>query len=104
MLVRSNDPLLDPAQPEPMVAWLKDRFMHFVSSSYIKLIAAHSLVEEPNDLPSNMLPSRLFVVHNSGGCRENNVSELTRRQKLDDPLLHFGETDIVARRDDTGLI
>jgi hypothetical protein len=62
------------------------------------------LVEEPNDLSSNMFPSRLFMIHDSGGSCHNNVTELTRWQKLDDPLLQFCEADVVAGRDDTSLI
>ena len=37
-----------------------------------------NLVEESNDLAGDMLPPRLFVVHNAGGGGENDVAELTR--------------------------
>jgi len=62
------------------------------------------LVKEPNDLSGNVLASCLLVVHNtSRGC-EDNVTELTRWQQLDDPLLEIGKTDVVAGRDDTSLV
>ena len=51
-----------------------------------------------------MLPSGLLVVHNTGRGGQNDVAELTRRQQLDNPLLEIGETDVVAGRDDTGLV
>jgi hypothetical protein len=62
------------------------------------------LVEETNDLSCNVLASCLLVVHDTGRCCENNVSELTRWKELDDPLLEVTETDVVAGRDDTGLV
>jgi len=51
-----------------------------------------------------VLASRLLVVHDtSRGC-EHDVSELTRWQELDNPLLEIGEADVVSWRDDTGLV
>ena len=62
------------------------------------------LVEETNDLSGNVLASGLLVVHDtSRGC-EDNVSELTRWQELDNPLLEIGEADVVSWGDDTGLV
>jgi hypothetical protein len=62
------------------------------------------LVEEPNNLSGNVLASCLLVVHDtSRGC-EDNVTELTRWQQLDDPLLKIGKTDVVAGRDNTSLV
>jgi hypothetical protein len=51
-----------------------------------------------------VLASGLLVVHNTGGGGKNNITELTRWQKLDDPLLEICETDVVSWRDDTGLV
>ena len=51
-----------------------------------------------------MLPPGLLVVHNSSGGGEDDVAELTRWQQLDDPLLEVTELDVVAGRDDTGLV
>lgn len=62
------------------------------------------LVEEPNDLSSNVLATGLLVVHDTSRGGEHHVSELTGRQELDDPLLEIGETDVVAGGDDTGLV
>ena len=44
------------------------------------------------------------MVHDTGTGGEDNVSELTRRQQLDDPLLKILEGNVVAGRDDTGLV
>lgn len=38
-----------------------------------------SLVEEPNDLPRDMLPSCLLMVHNASTCRQDDVAELSTR-------------------------
>ncbi len=62
------------------------------------------LVEEPNDLASNVLPASLLVVHNTGRSGQDDVAELTRRQQLDNPLLEVGKTDVVPGRDNTSLV
>lgn len=62
------------------------------------------LVEETNDLSGNVLASSLLVVHDTSGGGENDVSELTRWQKLDNPLLELTEADVVSWGDDTGLV
>ena len=62
------------------------------------------LVEEPDDLAGDVLPTGLLVVHDTGRGGQNNVTELTGRKKLDDPLLEIGELDVVAGADDTGLV
>ncbi len=62
------------------------------------------LVKEADDLASDVLPPRLLVVHDAGGSGEDDVAELTRWQKVDDPLLHVAELDVEARADDTGLV
>lgn len=62
------------------------------------------LVEEANDLSGNVLASGLLVVHDTSRGGEHDVSELTRRQQLDNPLLELVQADIVAGRDDTGLV
>tara|TARA_R110002003_G_scaffold130_3_gene12168 strand:+ start:10779 stop:11450 length:672 start_codon:yes stop_codon:yes gene_type:complete len=63
-----------------------------------------TLVEETENLASDVLPPSLFVVHDTGRGGEDNVAELTRRQQLDDPLLHVAELDVVAGRDDASLV
>jgi hypothetical protein len=62
------------------------------------------LVKETNDLSRNVLASGLLVVHDTSRGGEHDVSELTRWQQLDNPLLEVGETDVVAGRDDTSLV
>ena len=62
------------------------------------------LIEETNDLACDVFPPRLLVVHDtSRGC-EDDVTELTRGQELYDPLLQVAELDVVAGRDDAGLV
>ena len=51
-----------------------------------------------------MLPPRLLVVHDAGRGCEDDVTELTRGEELDDPLLEIGNADIVAGGDDAGFV
>ena len=44
------------------------------------------------------------MVHDSGRGGQDNVAELTGGKELDNPLLEVAETDVVAGRDDTGLV
>jgi hypothetical protein len=67
------------------------------------LICAH-LVEETNDLSGNVLASCLLVVHNTSRGSENDVTELTRWQELDHPLLELVQTNVIAGRDNTSLV
>jgi hypothetical protein len=62
------------------------------------------LVKESKNLAGNVLPAGLLVVHDSSRGGEDDVSELTGRKELDNPLLHVAELDVVAGRDDTGLV
>lgn len=63
-----------------------------------------NLVEETEDLAGNVLPPGLLVVHDASRGGEDNVTELTGRKELDDPLLEVTELDVVAGGDDTGLV
>ena len=51
-----------------------------------------------------MLSPGLLVVHDTSRGGQHDVAELTRWQQVDDPLLHILELDVVAGRDDTGLV
>ena len=51
-----------------------------------------------------MLPPGLLVVHDAGRGGEDDVTELTRGQQIDDPLLHVLELDVVAWGDDAALV
>ena len=62
------------------------------------------LVEEADDLSCNVLASCLLVVHDTGRGCEDDVSELTGWQKLDDPLLEICQTDVVPWGDHTSLV
>ena len=79
-------------------------YPHFCSSIFFCCLTDPRLVEEADDLASNVLPPGLLVVHDTGRGGQDDVAELTRGQQLDDPLLEIGETDVVAGGDDTGLV
>jgi hypothetical protein len=51
-----------------------------------------------------VLAPGLLVVHDTSGGGEDDVSELTGRKELDDPLLELTELDVVAGADDTSLV
>jgi len=51
-----------------------------------------------------VLSPGLLMVHDTSRCGQNDVTELTRGQQLDDPLLKVANADVVAWRDDTGLV
>jgi len=61
-------------------------------------------VEKAYYLASHMLPPRLLVVHNTRRSCEDDVSELTRGEKLHDPLLEIGDADVVAWRYDACFV
>lgn len=63
-----------------------------------------NLVEETEDLASNVLSAGLLVVHDTGRGGEDDVAELTGRKESDDPLLEVTELDVEAGRDDTSLV
>ena len=63
-----------------------------------------NLVEETDDLSCNVLASGLLVVHDTSRGGEDDESELTGWEKLDDPLLKIGEADIESWGDDTSLV
>jgi hypothetical protein len=62
------------------------------------------LVEESNNLSGHVLPTGLLVVHNASRRGENDVTELTGRKQLDDPLLELGKADVVPWGDNTALV
>ena len=51
-----------------------------------------------------MFPPSLFVIHDTSGGSEDDVSELTRWQELNNPFLEVTELNVVAGADDTGLV
>lgn len=62
------------------------------------------LVEETDDLSGNVLAAGLLVVHDASRGGQDDVTELTGGQELDNPLLEVTETNVVAGGDDTGLV
>lgn len=71
---------------------------------HAKLLGVQRLVEEAEDLASNMLSPGLLVVHDTSGGGKDDVTELTGWEELDNPLLEVTELDVVAWADDTGLV
>lgn len=51
-----------------------------------------------------MLSFSFFVIHNSVGCGENNVSKLSGRQDVIDKLLKVLKLKIVSWGDDSALV
>ena len=62
------------------------------------------LVEETEELASNVLATSLLVVHDTSGGGQNEVTELTRGEELGGPGLEVTELNRVAGVDDTTLV
>lgn len=62
------------------------------------------LVEESNDLARDVLSPGLLVVHDTSRGGKDDISKLTGRKELDDPLLHLSKADVVPWRDTSGLV
>lgn len=62
------------------------------------------LVEEAEELASNVLAASLLVVHDTSGGGQDDVAELTGGKELGSPLLEVTELDGVAGVDDTALV
>lgn len=67
-------------------------------------ILLNNLVEETEDLSSNVSSSGLLVVHDSGRSGQDDVTKLSRRQQVLDPLLHIINFDVESGRNDTTLV
>lgn len=62
------------------------------------------LVEETEELASNVLAASLLVVHDTSGGGQDDETELTGRKELGGPLLEVTELDGVAGVDNTSLV
>jgi len=62
------------------------------------------LVEESKDLSSCLFAASLLVSHDAVRCGDDDVTELTGWQKVDDPLLNVVVADVESWADDTALI
>jgi hypothetical protein len=69
-----------------------------------RVLTDTDLVEETEDLSTSLLASGFFVVHDTRGGGEYDVSELTRGQEVVDPGFDVLELDVEAGRDDTALV
>jgi hypothetical protein len=77
-------------------------FSTYVHSTFT--VSKQNLVEEAEDLSSNVLASCLLMVHDTSRGGEDDIAELTRWQQLDNPLLKVTQLDVVARTNDAGLV
>lgn len=67
-------------------------------------IRAACLVEVTEDLATSVLAASLLVIHDTSGGGEDNITELTGREKVVDPLLEIAQLNVEAGRDDTALV
>ena len=67
-------------------------------------IQSKSSIEETNDLSSNVSPSCLLVGVDALVCRNDQVSELSRRQHAIRPFLKVGQGQVVSGTDDSALV
>ncbi|KAL7550383.1 hypothetical protein ACHAWF_013626, partial [Thalassiosira exigua] len=70
------------------------------------IAAAHpsASIEEPQNLPSRLLPPRLFVGHDPVRRGQNDLPELTGREEVDDPLLDLVDGHVEPGGDDAALV
>ena len=80
------------------------RYHHTSKRTFARHARYRALVKETDDLAGDVLSPRLLVVHDASRCGEDDVTELTGWQELDDPLLEIAKLDVVAWADDTGLV
>ena len=72
---------------------------------YKEYLTVHiHLIEETNDLSTNLLALGLLVVHNSHGGGQDDMTELTAGEKIVGPHLNFVDLDIEAGRDASALV
>lgn len=70
------------------------------SLSHLHFLAGKMhLVEETDDLASNVLAASLLVVHDTSRGGKDDVAELTGREELGNPLLDISEAHVVAGGD-----
>lgn len=51
-----------------------------------------------------MLSPGFLMIHDTSGGGEDNITKLTGRKQLNDPLLHIRKTDVVAGGNASSLI
>ena len=51
-----------------------------------------------------MLSSGFFVVHDTSGSGQDDVTKLTRWQQVGDPLFNVVDSDVESWRNDTNLV
>ena len=64
----------------------------------------HFLIEEANDLATDVLAASLLVVHDALGGGQHDVTELTAGEQVAGPHLDLVDLDIEAGGDATALV
>lgn len=77
---------------------------HSINQYITFLFFPSRLVEETEELASNVLATSLLVVHDTSGGGQNEVTELTRGEELGGPGLEVTELNGVAGVDNTTLV
>ena len=71
---------------------------------YLFCFLRYFSVEESQDFASCLFTTRLFVGHDSIGCGQDNMSELSTGQKIDHPLFQFTVGAVESGGDNTTLV
>jgi len=61
-------------------------------------------INKTENFSSGSFSSCFFVVHDARGCCEDQVAELSRREKVGDPFLNIGQRYIETRTDATTFV
>ena len=73
-------------------------------SAFFSSISVICSIEKSDNLPRNVFPPCLLVVHYTRRSCEHNIAKLTGRKKLDNPFLKICNADIEAGGDDAGFV
>lgn len=68
------------------------------------LLKRQELVEKAKNLATSMLSPSLFMVHDAIRRGKHNIPELSRGEKVGDPLLDLVDADVEAGGDDTAFV
>lgn len=71
---------------------------------FIVVVLFINLEEETQNLSSQVFSSGFFVIHNTAGGGQNNITELTGGQQIVGPLFNVVNGNIETGRDDTALV
>lgn len=69
-----------------------------------KVILTNSLVNETQNLTRDVLSSGFFMVHDTGGGGQDDVTELSGWQQVSSPFFNITNLDVKSWRNDTTLV